>query len=199
MPLHVAQQHHDHHKRISSGAENSPKSQSDSSSTSTNCNTTANLNQINETDSGRHSMSDSPPITTTFYGTSSSSCAANIQQKTSPGTFTSNVRVLNAGTSVGMSQAALRLRQTNELMAKKARSVSRDQVMTKSCSFSKSGLPPISSGHSSVGRSASGDRRSHGNGGAGSSGNLNVTGGSLGLGNTVKQSSSSINRNCSDL
>ena len=140
-------------------------------------------------------MSDSPPNTTTFYGTSSG-CLSNT--KTSPGTFTSNVRVLNTGTSMGINQTALRLRQTNELIAKKARSVSRDQVMTKSCSFSKSGLPPISSGHSSVGRSTSGDRRSQGNGGVGSSGNLNVTSGTLGLGNT-KQSSSSITRNCSDL
>ncbi len=191
MPLHIAQQHHDHHKRTSSGAETSPKSQSDSLSSSNN-NTTANLNQINETDSGRHSMSDSPP---TLYGSNSGGV---INIKTSPGTFTSNVRVLNTGSSIGINQTSLRLRQTNESTAKKARSVSRDQVMTKSCSFSKNGLPPISSGHSSVGRSASGDRRSHGIGKVGSSGNINVTNGTLGSTNT-KQSSSSINRICSDL
>ena len=186
MPLHIAQQQQEKDS-TTENSETSPKSQSSAIS---DCISSS----VQETDSGRHSLSDSPPAP--FY-----SGPAGTKQ-TSAGTFISKC-TSSSGTAVTMSQTMQKLQQKNNLnefvIKKKWRSTSRDQVreqmreqtMTKSNSFTKSSLPPPAAANASgtgptMSRSHSSDRRTFS-----SNGNINAF--------NTKRSSSSINRNCSDL
>ena len=206
-------------------AEASPKSNvsvaSDTSLPSASSPNSTNPNQTimssgtaHDTDSGRHSMSDSPSLVTSgsqpsanspYFSSSPAnntnasfmSKQANGLNKTSAGTFTSKC-ILSSGTAVTMAQTMQKLQQQQQiqqkasvatgkpmdsvLIKKKSRSTSRD-VMTKSSSFCK---PQPTAGQASTNRSQSIGRVC-------SSSSINANS------NNSKRSTSSINRNCSEL
>lgn len=224
MPLHLAQQQHNMQKKTndcqnsstSSSVEvknSSPKSNSSAISDCISSSDSGSANSASsptQTDSGRHSMSDStssngptflsqPPIYaqhTNHHQLQQKSINSSPMAPTT-GTFTSKVSHShsmggNSSVTTMSNKPELHLQPDQFIIKKKcARSASRDQLrdiqqhqqnsMVKSSSFCKGALPPTGSG---ICRSQSGERRHFS-----SSTALSAN----------KRSTTSINRNCSEL
>jgi len=156
---------------------------------------------VHETDSGRHSMSDSP-TQNSQKETKTYLINKNIN-KSAAGTFTS--KVTSSGTAVTLSQTMQNLekqqsinnqQQQHLFTKKKMTSRSRDNnLMTKSSSFCR--VPVTQTAESTINlkniRSHSSNSRSNeNNSNCNSNGNKNNN-------NSTKCSSLSVNRNCSEL
>ena len=197
--------------------ESSPKSNSSmiselsmpaSNSSSSACSITAkpSLN-LHETDSGRHSMSDSPTQVNSQKDTKMYLINKNMN-KSAAGTFTS--KVTSSGTAVTLSQTMQNLekqqsinnqqqqQQQQMFSKKKIASRSRDNnLMTKSSSFCRVPVLPTTESASNLKtiRSHSSNSRTNGN----NSCNSNSNGNNTNSNNNNKCSSLSVNRNCSEL